>query len=213
MNNKKFCKLKSKNEMPLITAPKVSKKFYDSIFYAGYSAFQSLESKKNKVICFTSLSNDLNKSVLAINLAMLFSEKKHKTLLIDFDHNFNYVAQKLGLSNDKGCLQDFLEGKTQIENVVVNINDNFDCILAGENNGNINLLNDDLTLKIAEYCTSNYTVTIFNIADANSAKCQLISSQSDGVVLAVNPQKDAVSDVIKCKKLYGDEFLGTIDYR
>ena len=89
------------------------------------------ESGKGKIISVTSGKGGTGKSFVSFNLALAFSRKGNKTLLVEFDHNLSSLSYQLGVEPET-TIYDVFRGTALFEDLPCKISENL-FVAFGEN--------------------------------------------------------------------------------
>lgn len=134
--------------------------------------------EKCPVYAITSADKNEGKSLSAINICTSYAHIDKKVLLIDADMRMSEIAKRLGIEDEKQGLSDYLACITQKANVI-NVEDNFDVILAGSNSPNpAELLMSPRWNELLEAARKQYDIIIVDLPPVGIVSDGLAISES-----------------------------------
>ena len=167
---------------------------------------------KIQIVNFTSSFPEEGKTLSVLNLAMVYSQTKVKTLIIDLDLRKPKIHRAFEVSNTKG-LCDFITGTEPIDGYIKNVEHNLDVITSG---GKVpfpvEILNSNKLKETLEYLKTIYGRIILDCPPLTAvADATIVSNLADGTVFVVASRKtnrDSANDVLKQLKESGAHIIG-----
>ena len=155
-------KNKKRNQL-LINKKRVDLSFKQSVLSAQQRLEKRLEQSDKKVLLISSALPQEGKSVLSVNLALAFSERGKKTILIDADMRSPSVSSILETDPGKNGLGEYLTGKAGQDIILVRITENLHLISAGKIKGELSvILDNDRMEKLMEQLKVSYDFIIID---------------------------------------------------
>ncbi|WP_066874273.1 CpsD/CapB family tyrosine-protein kinase [Clostridium mediterraneense] len=175
-----------------------------------YSSFD----ENTKVIMITSSQPEEGKSTIAGNLALSMAQDGKNTILIDCDLRKPTIHKKFNISNSSG-LSEIIVGKAKLLTSIVEIDKNLTVITSGKTPPNPSeMLGSKNMQTLIEELREHYdciiidTPPILAVTDA-----QIISRNTDGIILVVRAGCTKKDNAIKAKKQIenvGGKIIGTV---
>ncbi|MGL5479575.1 MAG: CpsD/CapB family tyrosine-protein kinase [Clostridium sp.] len=158
--------------------------------------------KEIKRLVITSAEPGEGKSTTASNLALAFSQDNKSVILIDCDLRKASIHKKFKISNAVG-LSDVILDREKFEEAINSRNDNLDILTAGKLPPNPSeLLGSKKMVKLLDYLEEIYDMVIIDSPPIHAVTdAQILSKNSDGVLLVVRAEKTKKDSVMAAKSL------------
>ncbi|WP_148409253.1 CpsD/CapB family tyrosine-protein kinase [Murimonas intestini] len=204
-------KNKKRNQL-LINKKRVDLSFKQSVLSAQQRLEKRLEQSDKKVLLISSALPQEGKSVLSVNLALAFSERGKKTILIDADMRSPSVSSILETDPGKNGLGEYLTGKAGQDNILVRITENLHLIPAGKIKGELSvILDNDRMEKLMEQLKVSYDFIIIDTPPSHMfGDAALMMRYTDASVYVVrydyaeiNEIREGIAEVNQGQKLMG----------
>ncbi|MCS6104940.1 capsular biosynthesis protein [Clostridium botulinum] len=175
-----------------------------------YSSFD----KEIQTILVTSAEAAEGKSTVAGNLALSFAQNEKKVILVDCDLRKPSVHKNFKMSNLVG-LSEVLLGKTKLEEVIQDRNENLDVLTSGKIPPNpAEMLSSTAMSRLLEELKKEYDIVILDSAPLGAVTdAQILSTKVDGTVLVTRAERTKRDSVIEAKNLLtkvGANIIGCI---
>ena len=147
-------------------------------------------------IAISSGKGGVGKTTIAVNLALTLAKMGKKTLLLDADLGMANAHIILGTNAEKN-LDDFVNGNTDINKIVVKINSKLDFISGGSAIHNLLNLNETERYKIIKSFNSlknNYDTMIIDVGAGADASSTAFMAASNKNIVVVVPEPTSFVD-------------------
>lgn len=141
---------KSKREQLLISKKRIDWRFKQSILALQSRIEKQMVQNENQVLLVTSTLPQEGKSLIAANLALAFTKRDKKVLLIDGDLRNPSVEKTLGLEGNNKGLIDYFEDKV-VEGIITS-KEGVDIIGAGTKSGDITKNISETRMQVLMKC-------------------------------------------------------------
>lgn len=157
--------------------------------------------EKIKVINLTSTFPGEGKTITAINLAVVYSQLKLKTLIIDMDLRKPKIHRAFGLLNKKG-LCDCVANELSLTEAIDHVDKYLDVLVAGEKVPfPVEVLSANKTKALMKELKSEYDRIIIDCPPMTAVTdATIISNYSDGTIFVVASRKTNSSLAKNCIK-------------
>lgn len=200
----------STKEHLLINKKRIDWGFKQSILAAQSRIEKQMAHKSGKVLMVTSTLPQEGKSMTAVNLALAFSKREKKVLLIDGDLRNPSVEKLIGLEGSRKGLVDFFD-QAEISEIIVS-KEGIDIIGAGMKKSDISgSISEAKMLDLMIYLRSRYEYIIIDTPPTHLfTDAEILEKYADCVLYVVrydmaeiNEIKEGISPFIRDGKLIG----------
>jgi capsular exopolysaccharide synthesis family protein len=170
--------------------------------------------KEMKSIAVTSSFKEEGKTLTCINLATVYAQSEHKTLLIDMDLRKPKIHRGFKLSNELG-LSSIIKDKVEKEKAIQKVHDCLYVLPTGPKLPFPNefLLSNDLK-KLLELLHEEFDRIIIDTPPMTAVSdASIVSKYVDGTILVVasrNTSSDVAKDILKNLDENGANMIGSV---
>ncbi len=164
---------------------------------------KSSESKKSRVIAFTSGKGGVGKTNMVANIAYLLSTINKKVIVFDADLGLANIDILLGLK-PKYSLIDVIKSGKKMKEIMVKVNDNFHVIPAGSGIEEIANINESVFSKIKDEISDISKDTDILLIDTGAGISKKVTSfikSSEEVVVITTPEPTSLADAYAVIKI------------
>lgn len=206
-------KRKNKKKIQLlINKKRVDWSFKQSVLSAQQRLEKRMEQSRKKVLLISSALPQEGKSILSVNLALGFSERGKKTVLIDADLRNPSISRILETEGMKRGLGEYLAGKADMDSILVRSAENLHLIFAGKIKGELSAIMDNVRMEeLMVQLRASYDFIIIDTPPSHMfGDAALLLHYADASIYivrydyaAINEIRDGIMEVNQGKKLLG----------